>query len=380
MTKPGDRTVDEPHLFRTFKADVGHIAADVRKRGIRALASGALEELEAFYLRDEARRRLAAMGPVRRVLYRIGWLLKSLLLKLTPTRRILLAVGLFFLATHRVGIGQNVTLDLRGFGAGFVMVVLMLELKDKLVARHELEAGRAVQVALMPETSPSVPGWDLWLCTRPANDVGGDLVDYLQVDADRHGLALGDVAGKALPAALLMVKLQATLRALVPRARTLDELAVAVNEILVRDGLPNRYATLVYLLLSSGSGHVRLLNAGHLPPAVVRRSAVIEELPGHSMALGMLPHMSFSEQGVDLAPGDVLVVYSDGVTEAMNAGGGFFGEERLQAALRETAGQSVTVIGQRVLDAVEQFVADAPVHDDLSLVVVKRREQAGGAG
>jgi serine phosphatase RsbU (regulator of sigma subunit) len=359
---------------------MGHIAADVRRRGIRAPASSALDELEAFYLHDETRRRLSAMGWVRRVLYRIGWLVKSLLLKLTPIRRILLAVGLFLLVTQaRINVGQGFSVELRDFGLGFVLLVLMLELKDKLVARHELEAGRAVQLALMPAESPPVPGWDLWLYTQPANDVGGDLVDYLQVDAERYGVALGDVAGKALPAALLMVKLQATLRALVPRVRTLDELATAVNEILVRDGLPNRFATLVYLLLSSTSGHVRVLNAGHMPPAIVRRSAEVEELPGRSVALGMLPEMVFAEQGVDLSPGDVLVVYSDGVTEAMNAREDFFGEERLRAALRATAGQPVAAIGRRVLSDVREFVGDAPMHDDLSLVVVRRRADPGGA-
>ena len=93
-------------------------------------------------------------------------------------------------------------------GGGIILIaVLMLELKDKLAARDELEAGRTVQLALMPESSPAVPGWDLWLHTEPANDVGGDLIDHLQIDDSHHGVALGDVSGKALPAALLMVKL-----------------------------------------------------------------------------------------------------------------------------------------------------------------------------
>src|SRR5512138_3275825 len=96
--------------------------------------------------------------------------------------------------------------------------VLMLELKDKLLARSELEAGRTVQLALMPDRPPVVPGWDIWLYSRSANDVGGDLVDYLQIDPQRLGVMLGDVAGKGLPAALLMAKLQATLRALVSTA------------------------------------------------------------------------------------------------------------------------------------------------------------------
>ena len=130
-------------------------------------------------------------------------------MKLTPTRRVLLALGLFFLAVGNFQLrSANVHITVPAFGPIFIIFVLMLELKDKLVARHELEAGRSVQFALMPESTPAIPGWDVWLYTRPANDVGGDLVDHVPIDTTHHGVALGDVAGKALPAALLMVKLR----------------------------------------------------------------------------------------------------------------------------------------------------------------------------
>ena len=243
----------------------------------------------------------------------------------------------------------------RLLGDALLFLVLMLELKDKLMARDELEAGRKVQLALMPDTSPSVPGWDLWLHTEPANDVGGDLVDHLQVDDRQHGVALGDVAGKALPAALLMVKLQATLRALVPQFGALNDLGSAINRILVRDGLPNRFATLVYLVLPIDSGTVRVLNAGHMAPLVVRGDT-IEEMAHGSMALGFMSEATYGEQQVELTSGDVLIVYSDGVTEAINASGEFFGDERLRAAIQETAGQPVAAIGARILQVLEAFV------------------------
>ena len=223
----------------------------------------------------------------------------------------------------------------------------------------------------MPDRAPVLAGWDVWLYTRSANDVGGDLVDYLQIDAMRLGVMLGDVAGKGLPAALLMAKLQATLRALASGAASLGHLGGEVNRILNRDGLPNRFATLVYLEITPESGHVRLLNAGHMPPLVVRHTHVEEMLTG-SIALGMVAAAAFAEQDVDLQPEDMLVVYSDGITEAMNATEEFFGDERLRAAALAAPSATAAQAGAGILDAVDAFVGDATVHDDISLAILKR--------
>ena len=358
MTEPHHGSRPEPRLLPTLKADVGRVRADVGKRGLGRELGDTLTRLEAFYLNDDARRRLVNMWRLRRFIYRVWWLAKGLLLRLTPVRRVLLALGLV-LGTTLVG-------------PILLITVLMLELKDKLAARDELEAGRTVQLALMPESSPAVPGWDLWLHTEPANDVGGDLIDHLQIDDSHHGVALGDVSGKALPAALLMVKLQATLRALTPQFDRLSELGAAINRILERDGLANGFATLVYLVLATDSGDVRVLNAGHMPP-IVARGGAIDRMDYGSMALGMMPDATFSEQRVALADGDVLVVYSDGITEAMNESGDFFGDERLRAAIQATTGQPVEAIGMEILRALQTFVGDAPPHDDVSLMLLKRQ-------
>jgi sigma-B regulation protein RsbU (phosphoserine phosphatase) len=318
---------------------------------------------------------LAAAGRIRRFILRLFWLIRGLLMKLTPARRIMLAFALLLLLPGiHLGGEQGVRVDLQAPLVSFVIVliVLMLELKDKLIARNELVAGRAVQLALMPPESPAVPGWDVWLYTQPANDVGGDLVDHLQIDEHQHGIALGDVAGKALPAALLMVKLQATLRALVPVFPALDALGAGINRILHRDGLPNRFATLVYLVLTAGSGHVRFLNAGHLPPLVIRGSS-IEELQGGSIALGFVGEAEFTGRTVDLAEADVLVVVSDGVVEAMNAVDEFFGDERLREALTPAAGRSARELGQAVLAALQSFVGQKKPHDDVSIIVMRRQ-------
>jgi len=374
MNEPGGSSKGDAPLFHTLKQDVGRIKSDVLQRGIGQEIGGTLVELEAFYLSDTAKKRLAGMQPVSRFFYRLWWLVKSLLMKLTPARRVLLALSLILLVSgfQRVEFEAfRVTFRFPLIGFVLLLLVLMLELKDKLVARDELVAGRSVQLALMPDRSPKVPGWDLWLYTEPANDVGGDLVDHLQIDARHHGVALGDVAGKALPAALLMAKLLATLRALVPHVDTLGELGDSVNRILKRDGLPNRFATLVYLVVAADEGEVRVLNAGHMPPLVIR-GGTIEELPRGSMALGIVDDATFPEQRVALAGGDALVVYSDGITEAMNPSGEFFGEDRLRTLLRETAGQPADRIGSRLIGALAAFVSGARRHDDVSLVVLKR--------
>jgi sigma-B regulation protein RsbU (phosphoserine phosphatase) len=223
----------------------------------------------------------------------------------------------------------------------------------------------------MPNQAPVLAGWDIWLYTRSANDVGGDLVDYLAVASERLGIMLGDVAGKGLPAALLMAKLQATLRALVSAAGSLSELGAETNRILNRDGLPNRFATLVYVEIVPDSGSMRLLNAGHMPPIVLRRGE-IQELKGASIALGMMPDAFFAEQHTDLDIGDVLVIYSDGITEAMNVADEFYGDERLRAALIAARSITAAQAGAAILASVDAFVGMAPVHDDMSLVILKR--------
>jgi hypothetical protein len=373
------RTGSPPRLFATLGADFRTVARDVRQRGIGRSVGRTFTALENFYLTEEDRRRLAAMDRISRSLHRVWWFVVSLLMNLTPARRVLLAAALVFLLIRTIRIqSSRVHFDVSIVlpGAAIVLIVLMLELKDKLLARDELEAGRAVQLALMPGRRPAIPGWEAWLYTQPANDVGGDLVDHLALDPSRHAVSLGDVSGKALPAALLSVKLQATLRALAPRFERLADLGAAVNEILFRDGLPSRFASLAYLELSSDTGRVRVLNAGHMPPLLVRGDAIVT-LDRGSMVLGLMPEATFEEQAVDLDPGDTLVIYSDGVTEAMDEAEEFFGDERLAAALEGACHVSVETVGARVLEALAGFVGEAVASDDVSLIVVRRVKSGG---
>jgi sigma-B regulation protein RsbU (phosphoserine phosphatase) len=389
---------EEPRLFRTLRDDVGRVRTEVGHAGVGGAVGRTFRDLKEFYLSSHRQDRLASMSGVKKGIFFTIWLLKSLFLKLTPARRILLVICFVVIwnLTRWTGGSHGFRIEIAPsfLGVALLVFLLMLELKDKLLAREELEAGRAVQRALMPEGSPVIAGWDIWLFTRPANDVGGDLVDYLQIDAQRSCIVLGDVAGKGLPAALLMAKLQATLRALLPEFTSLAELGSRVNRILSRDGLPNRFATLVCVEVTPGSGHLRILNAGHPPPLILSATRGpdpasseggappappgspdgfrVLELPPGSMALGFLPDAPFSEQAADIQPGETMIVYSDGVTEAMNTQGDFYGDDRFRAALPALARLPVPELGTRIVDAVDRFVRDAHPHDDLSLIVIRR--------
>ena len=358
----------------TLREDVNNVVDDIRTRGFQRAVGGTLSSLEAFYLTDQDRRELAEMPPLRHWFRRVLWFIRGLLMKLTPARRIMLAAALLFfvLGLQRVEFEAfRATFRFQPIGTLLILTVLTLELKDKLMARDELEAGRKVQLALMPNESPAIPGWDVWLYTQPANDVGGDLVDHLPLGRGRHSVALGDVAGKALPAALLSVKLQATLRALGPEFEALGDLGAAVNRILQRDGLPTRFASLVYLVVAPESGEIRILNAGHMPPLVVR-GASVTTLERGGIVLGIMPDSTYTEQRVELAPGDVLIAYSDGVSEATNEQGDFFGDERLHRVALAASGLSAKAIGLEILDDVRRFLSREAPNDDISLMVLKR--------
>jgi len=357
----------DPNLLRILWRDLVHGDFDRMFRRD-------LKDFYYFYLDDERRRRLMQMSRFKQALYVLGWVVRELFLRLAPARRILLVACLviFFWGSVQVRFGDtSFTLNLRIFSFAGLLFILMLELKDKLLARDELAVGRAVQLALLPDRNPELAGWSIWLYTRPANDVGGDLVDCLELGPGRVGFTLADVAGKALPAALLMAKVQATLRALATDAPSLSALAAKTNNILCRDGLPNRFATLVYLDLRDNVGSVRLVNGGHMPPVLVSGDR-FHELQRGDMALGMMPGAAYREQHQDVQPGEMLVAYSDGLTEALNAAGEFYGEERLHAVFAQLAPLSAKEAGARILESVDAFIGATRPYDDLSLIVLKR--------
>ncbi len=335
-------------------------------------------DVKEFFLDDERKQRLAQMKRLKRWIYTTCWLLKALFLKLTPARRILVVIGLLLLVfSHTIhiqgGSYRIETSDFSVLGGMILLFVLMLELKDKLLARDELEAGHAVQAELMPEPSPEVPGWSLWLFTRTANDVGGDLVDFQRLDGDRFGVTLADVAGKGLKAALLTAKFQATLRALAPETTLLATLASRINHIFCRDGIRSMFASFVFAELTANSGSIRYINAGHHPPLLLRENGIEESRKG-GPAIGLTESAEYYESEIAIASGDVVVMYSDGLTDSKNVRDEFYGLQRVRAILPSLRTLSAPVIGERILHDVDAFIGEAKIFDDLSLVILKREE------
>lgn len=333
-----------------------------------------MADIREFYLDEEQKTRLDKMGRFHRLVYLALWLAKSLFLKLTPLRRVLLVVAVYLLFLVRVGFhvaGTGIHLQFAQLGGAILVFILMLELKDKLLARNELAEGRAIQMRLLPEPSPAIAGWDAWLYSRPANDVGGDLIDCIHFNEGRHVLVLGDVSGKGLSAALLMVKLQATIRALCTESIPLPDLGSQINRIFRRDGITSSFATLVVLDIAGDSGKIRLLNAGHTPPLVFARAGPRSPAKG-GPALGLMAGPDYTVTEEVLQPGEMLLVYSDGINEARNAQGECFGNERLLARIAACPPAGAEAIGQTVLAAVQDFLGDVRPDDDQTLLVLRR--------
>jgi hypothetical protein len=334
------------------------------------------KSLNAFYLNTDDRARLESMTPFQKWIYKIVWLLKSMFLHLTPLRRILVLVGVLFLLLSRsVSINDNSATTNEGLLGGIlILFVLFLELKDKLLAKNELEAGRKVQRALMPKENPEIVGWNIWLFTRPANEVGGDLVDYLKLDENKTVLTIADVAGKGLQAALMTSKLQATIRALVTEINSLSELGKKINKIFHRDSLPHLFSSMLFIQIDSDSGKIDFLNAGHFPPLIVNDKE-IKELSKGGIALGLVSNAEYIEQIVTLEQNEIFIAYSDGVFEAKNEYGQFFGMERFHKLIINSSNKSPQQIGKYIVSQLEQFIGDYPATDDISLIIMKKNAQ-----
>jgi hypothetical protein len=353
------------------------ILSDLRQGDLLHTLRRDLKDIYDFYLDRDTRDRLSRMGRVKRWFHMAWWLIKSMFYKLTSVRRLMvvLAVIIAFSSGQVAFNGEHFSWhsDFKGIGFLILLVVLALELKDKLLAHDELLVGRKVQAALMPLDNPVFEGWDVWLFTRSANEVSGDLVDYLRLSQNRLGVALGDVAGKGLGAALCMARVQATLHAIAAEFRSLAQLMTRMNRIVLRDGLPTRFSTLVYAEIRPTSDEVRLVNAGHYPPILVRSGAAAVMKQG-APALGITAKASFREQTVRLKKGESLLIYSDGITDARNAHGTHFDEKRLMDLMPSLKGLPAADMGKAVLAAVDRFVGEARQNDDLSLVILQRKD------
>ncbi len=307
------------------------------------------------------------MKPIKRVGYLLVWFFRSIFQKLSPVRRLLLFLAFLFM----LGLGG----EPQPFSAFcLIFLILVLELKDKLLAHDELRAGKAVQTALRPAECPDISGWEVFFHSASANHVGGDLVDCFPY-GDGVAFTFGDVSGKGLAAALLMAQIQASARILAQQnngasaAKWVQEL----NRFYCRQRLASTFISFIFLPLRPNCGEIALVNAGHHPPLLLRDGEV-SELPKGGPALGLTPRTLYSEISIHLDKGDALALYTDGVTDARNAAGEFFGDERLLNLLRRRWGESAETLGKSLVEALDRFVGRAPRMDDATLLILRRKE------
>jgi phosphoserine phosphatase RsbU/P len=250
---------------------------------------------------------------------------------------------------------------------------LVAELATRQRLEQELKVARDIQTSFLPSCCPEAPGWQLAAFWRAARQVGGDFYDFLPLPRDHQGLVVADVADKGVPAALFMAVSRTLTRSVaIGGHRTPAEALKRVNELILADARSDLFVTM-FLADLSPVGRVVYANAGHNPPLVVRAArGEVEYLKEHGMALGVIPEVLMRDQQIRLENGDVLVIYTDGLTDALNARGDEFGLERLEQVIVNHRYQPADGIVAAIQDSVSQFVGNEPPFDDLTLIVAKR--------
>jgi phosphoserine phosphatase RsbU/P len=244
------------------------------------------------------------------------------------------------------------------------------EMLEQLRQREqEVAEARAIQQGLLPKEITQLPGYEIACAWQSALTVGGDYYDILSFGDEGLGMCIADVAGKGLPAAFLMANLQAAVRGLASPALGPDALCARLNTLLCRNTTEDRFITLFYAQLDGASRRLRYASAGHNPPFLLRRDASHERLGEGGGVLGIFPDQTYALGTVQLEPGDRVVLYTDGVTEANNPAGEEFGEERLLALLREHRASSAGELQKMILAAAGEF-SGGHWHDDATLLVL----------
>jgi sigma-B regulation protein RsbU (phosphoserine phosphatase) len=259
-------------------------------------------------------------------------------------------------------------------GGGFLVLnlLILLEVADRLTLKKDLEVAREIQQAMLPREIYAATGIEAFGVTRPANTVGGDLYDVLRRPDGRIAFALGDVAGKGSPAALLMALVVAMLRVLVDEGLEPGELTSRLNIQVSRHAPSSRFVTMVVGLYDPATGRLCYVNAGQNPPMLRRASGQFERLTEGGMALGMFDQATYAEGVLTLEAGDVLVLFSDGITEAENAAGVAFDDAGLELTINQHWWQDLSTLGTSVLRAVEAHAAGARITDDLTVLGLRR--------
>jgi phosphoserine phosphatase RsbU/P len=319
---------------------------------------------------------------------RSAWaLFQAMLMKLSPARRVLLLV-----AAVTVLINPDIRLGRGGgqadFGLGWIgiiilFVLLALELSDRVTMKRDLEIAREIQQWLVPSEPPQTPGFDIAFATRPQNTVAGDYYDAFVRPAlgttpksPRVLIVVADVAGKSVPAALLMATFQSGLRTLAATPASMDEIVTGLDRYARAHSLEGRRFTTAFLAeLDQDTRIMRYVNAGHNDPILRRASGEIERLssggPPFGLPLFTDSEIAYVSGSVQLRPGDLLFIFTDGVAEAVNESDQEFGESRIIAAVTAASAENAQGVLNRVMGDVNSFVGYARQHDDITVLVLR---------
>ena len=254
--------------------------------------------------------------------------------------------------------------------------LLQQEMAERERLERELQLARGIQEAFLPEDVPDPPGWGLAFIWRAAREVAGDFYDVFELPQRRLGLVIADVADKGIGAALFMALTRTLMRAAAVEDRSPADVLTRVNELLVPDARHGMFVTALYGILSLETGQLEYASAGHHPPLIRRHDTqMLEELPRGQIALGVLEQVRFEARATLLEPGDCMVLYTDGVTEALSPVATFYGEDRLRDVIQTLdCGVSAQEALKAVVASLDAFVGDNTPSDDVTLVVVTREE------
>jgi serine phosphatase RsbU (regulator of sigma subunit) len=246
---------------------------------------------------------------------------------------------------------------------------------EKRRLQEELKVASEIQMRLQPACPPPIEGYALCAYSIPSREIGGDYYDYIERKRQRRfALALGDVSGKGIGAALLMSSLHAAVRAQAQTAHPIREMMAHLNDYIAENSPENKFLTLFYSELDPSTGDLYYANAGHNPPILARATGHVERLEATGLPIGILQDSTYAEACVRLWPGDALVVYSDGITESVNMLDEEFGEERLIEVVQKNLRHTASKIRDRIDEALSRFVGTAAPVDDMTLLIVKRAE------
>lgn len=249
---------------------------------------------------------------------------------------------------------------------------LLIEEQELLKVQQELRLAYDIQSNLLPEKAPEIEGYDIYGQSIPAKDVGGDYFDFIPIDEQRLAFCVADISGKGIPAALLMSNLQATVRGQTMAKASVAECLRRSNTMLVHNTPAEKFSTFFYAILDSESHHVYYGNAGHNFPFLFQAGKEPRQLEEGDIVLGIMETDSYEEHVFTMEPGEILALYSDGITEAINKEEEEFGEAELAALIDDNKNASARELTEKIIDAVRLHASDCVQYDDMTVVIIKR--------